>query len=112
MQNAVIGIPQGGAYRLRQQFVALLTMLQSVQIGTTPVGALIFVPDTSKSALLGADQFFNELPENIRITFVLLGHNPDKDNLEKYSSHFIYWRDFVLAQPDDWETLSYPAYGC
>jgi hypothetical protein len=112
MQNATIGISQGGAYRLRMQFSALLTNLQSVQIGTTPVGALIFVPDTSKSALLGADLFFDQLPQNIRITFVLLGHNPDKDNLEKYSSHFIYWRDFVLAQPDDWETLSYAAYGC
>uniref|UniRef100_A0A914PMI3 VWFA domain-containing protein n=1 Tax=Panagrolaimus davidi TaxID=227884 RepID=A0A914PMI3_9BILA len=112
MQNAVIGISQGGAYRLRMQFTALLTSLQNVQIGTTPVGALIFVSDTSNSALLGAGQFFNQLPKNIRITFILLGENPDKDKLEEYSTNFIYWRDFVLAQPDDWVTLSYAAYGC
>uniref|UniRef100_A0AC35GWU5 VWFA domain-containing protein n=1 Tax=Panagrolaimus sp. PS1159 TaxID=55785 RepID=A0AC35GWU5_9BILA len=104
-------VPQGGAYRLRQEFDALLTGLQNTQTGNTPVAALIFIPDTSDQALQGADQHFNQLT-NVKITFVLLGPSPDQSKLTNFSSNFITWRDLSQQQPDNWNNLYGPAYGC
>uniref|UniRef100_A0A914PI80 VWFA domain-containing protein n=1 Tax=Panagrolaimus davidi TaxID=227884 RepID=A0A914PI80_9BILA len=111
IQSAVMTVPQGGAYRLRREFDALLTGLQNIQTGSTPVGAIIFIPDTSDQALLGANDIYNQLT-GVNITFVLLGPNPDQSKLTNFSSNFITWRDLSQPQPDNWNNLYGPAYGC
>uniref|UniRef100_A0A914QAK1 VWFA domain-containing protein n=1 Tax=Panagrolaimus davidi TaxID=227884 RepID=A0A914QAK1_9BILA len=111
IQSAVMTVTQGGAYRLRREFDALLTGLQSIQTGNTPVGAIIFIPDTSDQALLGANDTYNQLT-GVKITFVLLGPNPDQSKLTNFSSNFITWRDLSQPQPHNWKNLYGPAFGC
>uniref|UniRef100_A0A914PDR0 VWFA domain-containing protein n=1 Tax=Panagrolaimus davidi TaxID=227884 RepID=A0A914PDR0_9BILA len=74
IQSAVTRVQQNGPYMLRNQFALILTNLQDTPLNNIPVGALIFISDTSDSALAGADQLFNQLT-NVKITFVLLGNN-------------------------------------
>uniref|UniRef100_A0A914P0D9 VWFA domain-containing protein n=1 Tax=Panagrolaimus davidi TaxID=227884 RepID=A0A914P0D9_9BILA len=111
IQSAVTGVFQNGPYRLKQQFAALVTNLQNTQTGHTPVGALIFISDTSDAALAGADQFLPQLT-NVRITFVLLGTNADANKLAKYSNNTISWPDLSIPQPVNWNNEAANAYGC
>jgi hypothetical protein len=112
IQSVVAGMSQSGPYSLRSQFAAILTNLQDTQTNNVPVGALIFISDTSDSALAGASNMFGQLPSNIRITFVLLGNNVDQTKLTQFSNNFISWRDLSQPQPDNWNNLYGPAYGC
>uniref|UniRef100_A0A914Y5K5 VWFA domain-containing protein n=1 Tax=Panagrolaimus superbus TaxID=310955 RepID=A0A914Y5K5_9BILA len=102
---------QSGTYSLRKQFAALETSLLSINQTSYPVGALIFISDTSDSSLDGADQFMPSFA-NITLTFVLLGNNVDASKLAKYSNNTISWSDFSKPQPDNWNNLYGPAYGC
>uniref|UniRef100_A0A914QLF7 VWFA domain-containing protein n=1 Tax=Panagrolaimus davidi TaxID=227884 RepID=A0A914QLF7_9BILA len=111
IQGAIDSVPQLGAYSLRLQFTAILTNMITAQTGNTPIAAIIFVPNTSNSALVGASTVFNQLT-NVRITFVLLGTYPDQSKLTKFSSNFITWKDFSQPQPDNWNNIYYAAYGC
>uniref|UniRef100_A0A914PNT6 VWFA domain-containing protein n=1 Tax=Panagrolaimus davidi TaxID=227884 RepID=A0A914PNT6_9BILA len=111
IQTAVNGMQQGGPYSLRMQFAALLTTLQATSLNNIPVGALIFISDTSTAALQGADQLFNQLT-NVRITFVLLGNSADSSKLTQFSSNFITWSDLSQPQPTNWNNLYGPAYAC
>uniref|UniRef100_A0A914Q487 VWFA domain-containing protein n=1 Tax=Panagrolaimus davidi TaxID=227884 RepID=A0A914Q487_9BILA len=111
IQTAVTQMFKGGPYSLRNQFAALLTTLQATSLNNIPVGALIFISDTSDSALAGADQLFNLLT-NIRITFVLLGNSVDSSKLTQFSSNFINWSDLSQPKPDNWDALLNAAYGC
>uniref|UniRef100_A0AC34GPL0 VWFA domain-containing protein n=1 Tax=Panagrolaimus sp. ES5 TaxID=591445 RepID=A0AC34GPL0_9BILA len=89
IQNAVTTqLSQAGPYSLRTQFGALISNLQNTQINNIPVGALIFISDTSNSALEGA---INLLPQltNDKITFVLLGSDADETKLTQFSSNFL-----------------------
>ena len=109
--TAVIGMPQGGAYRLRSQFGALVTQTENLQNTTTPMAAVVFISDTSDAALQGAEQFTTYL-STIKLTFVLLGPNADQNKLTQFSSNFISWKDLSKPQPDNWNSASSPAYGC
>uniref|UniRef100_A0A914QA46 VWFA domain-containing protein n=1 Tax=Panagrolaimus davidi TaxID=227884 RepID=A0A914QA46_9BILA len=111
IQQAVVGMFQGGAYSLKQQFAAILTNLQNTQTGNTPVGALIFISDTSDQALADVANTFGQL-HNVRITFVLVGQNPDQNKLTQFSNNFISWRDLSKPQPDNWDAQAAAAYGC
>uniref|UniRef100_A0A914QK86 VWFA domain-containing protein n=1 Tax=Panagrolaimus davidi TaxID=227884 RepID=A0A914QK86_9BILA len=111
VQTAVTGMQQNGNYSLRMQFAALVTNLQSTQTVTTSVGAIIFISDTSDPALAGADHLLPQLT-NVRITFVLVGQNPDQNKLIQFSNNFISWRDLSKPQPDNWDAQAAAAYGC
>uniref|UniRef100_A0A914QUX3 VWFA domain-containing protein n=1 Tax=Panagrolaimus davidi TaxID=227884 RepID=A0A914QUX3_9BILA len=111
IQTAVTGIQQSGPYSLRMQFAAILTNVKNTPLNNIPVGALIFISDTSTAALQGADQLFNQL-KNVTITFVLLGNSVDSSKLTQFSSNFIAWKDLSQSQPDNWNNLYGPAYGC
>uniref|UniRef100_A0AC35GNR4 VWFA domain-containing protein n=1 Tax=Panagrolaimus sp. PS1159 TaxID=55785 RepID=A0AC35GNR4_9BILA len=111
IQGAIDSVPQLGAYNLRLQFTAILANMATAQTGNTPIAAIIFVSDTSNSALVGASTVFNQLT-NVRITFVLLGAYPDQSKLTKFSRNFIIWKDLSQPQPDNWNNLYYAAYGC
>ena len=104
-------MPQGGAYRLRAQFGALVTEIETLANTTVPTGALVFISDTSDAALQGADQFKDQLSK-IQLTFVLLGPNADQNKLTQFSSNFISWKDLTKPQPDNWDTYSFAAYAC
>uniref|UniRef100_A0A914PL85 VWFA domain-containing protein n=1 Tax=Panagrolaimus davidi TaxID=227884 RepID=A0A914PL85_9BILA len=111
IQSAVTVVSQRGLYNLRNQFAAILSNVQNTPLNNIPVGALIFISDTSDPALAGADQLFNQLT-NVRITFVLLGNSVDSSKLTQFSSNFVSWRDLSQPQPDNWNNLYGPAYGC
>jgi hypothetical protein len=111
IQAAVAGLPQSGSYMLRLQFAALATNLPNVQTTSYPIGALIFISDTSDQALANANVLFPQLSA-AKITFVLLGPNPNSTKLTQFSSNFIYWTDLSKPQPDNWDASSYAAYGC
>uniref|UniRef100_A0AC34G1G1 VWFA domain-containing protein n=1 Tax=Panagrolaimus sp. ES5 TaxID=591445 RepID=A0AC34G1G1_9BILA len=104
-------IPQNGPYSLRKQFYKLSTSLSNIQPTSNPVGAIIFISDTSDDALAGAD-FFMEGLQNIRLTFILLGKNVDSAKLSKFSNNTISWTDLSVPQPDNWKSLFFNAYGC
>uniref|UniRef100_A0AC35EUG7 VWFA domain-containing protein n=1 Tax=Panagrolaimus sp. PS1159 TaxID=55785 RepID=A0AC35EUG7_9BILA len=75
------------------------------------MAALIFISDTSDSALQNSDRWFSKL-SNIQITFVLLGTNVDSLKLRNFASNFIYWPDLALSQPHSWNLLFNNAFGC
>ena len=106
-----MGMTQGGPYNLRAQFAALVTSLDTLANSTVPTGALVFISDTSDTALQGADQFKDQLSK-IQLTFVLLGPSADQNKLTQFSSNFISWKDLSKPQPDNWDTASSAAYGC
>uniref|UniRef100_A0AC34GUM5 VWFA domain-containing protein n=1 Tax=Panagrolaimus sp. ES5 TaxID=591445 RepID=A0AC34GUM5_9BILA len=99
------------AYKLLQQFANLVTDLQNTNTTTSPVGALIFISDTSDRALANAARFMPQL-SSVQLTFVLLGTNVDATKLTIFSSNFIYWSDLSQPQPDNWNNVFYNAYGC
>uniref|UniRef100_A0AC34GUS0 VWFA domain-containing protein n=1 Tax=Panagrolaimus sp. ES5 TaxID=591445 RepID=A0AC34GUS0_9BILA len=101
------------SYSLLQQFAALLTDVEAIGNSQNwPIGALIFISDTSDAALANANIFFNQLPPTVKLTFVLLGPNADQTKLTNFSSNFISWKDLTQPQPNSWDTLSYAAFGC
>jgi hypothetical protein len=99
------------SYSLLQEFASLVTSLTTLDSTNDPIGALIFISDTSDRALLNADRLMSQL-SNVRITFVLLGPNADQNKLTRFSSNFITWRDLTSPQPDNWDIVSTVAYGC
>jgi hypothetical protein len=111
MQSYVRRLEQTGPYSLARQLAALLTSLDLVQRNGMPVGALIFISDTSDSALSGALPFLGEL-QNVRLTFVLMGPNVTKSKLTQFSNNFITWSNLSQSQPDNWNSLSSSAFGC
>uniref|UniRef100_A0A914Y051 VWFA domain-containing protein n=1 Tax=Panagrolaimus superbus TaxID=310955 RepID=A0A914Y051_9BILA len=113
IQTAITTMFQAGPYNLGRQFDAILTNLGNIQVNNIPIGALIFISDTSDSALQGADQRLLQLKNaNVRLTFVLLGPNADQRKLTQFSTNFINWKDLSQPQPDNWNTQASPAYGC
>ena len=98
-------------YSLLQEFASLITNYNSIQPGGWPIGALIFISDTSPSALLNADRLLPQL-QGVILTFVLMGPGAQQEPLETFSSNFITWSDLSQPQPDNWYNLGYSAYGC
>uniref|UniRef100_A0A914QA31 VWFA domain-containing protein n=1 Tax=Panagrolaimus davidi TaxID=227884 RepID=A0A914QA31_9BILA len=98
-------------YSLQSQFSALATQYANLNSYGNPVAAVIFISDTSDNAIAGADQYMSFLKE-VKITFVMLGSNVDSTKLTKFSSNFIYWSDLSQPLPENWDSLSYSAYGC
>jgi hypothetical protein len=113
MQNNIDNAQQNPqSYSLSQQAASLLTSIEVLENDNNdPVAALIFIPDTSDSALRNSDRWFSKL-SNIQITFVLLGTNVDSLKLRNFGSNFIYWPDLALSQPDSWNLLFNNAFGC
>uniref|UniRef100_A0A914R3S7 VWFA domain-containing protein n=1 Tax=Panagrolaimus davidi TaxID=227884 RepID=A0A914R3S7_9BILA len=112
IQESVDYFPKGdGPYSLKQQFIALSANLQNTETGNIQIAAIIFISDTSDSALAGADQIFSQF-KPVKITFVLFGNNTDSSKLTKYSSNFIAWNIYHEDQPDNWNNLYYSVYGC
>ena len=111
IENSVAGMTQGGPYNLRYQFGALVASLDTLQNSTVPTAALVFISDTSDSALQGAEQFKYQL-SRVQLTFVLLGPNADQGKLTQFSSNFISWKDLSKPQPENWNSASSNAYGC
>uniref|UniRef100_A0A914QIR8 VWFA domain-containing protein n=1 Tax=Panagrolaimus davidi TaxID=227884 RepID=A0A914QIR8_9BILA len=100
------------SYSLSQQAASLLTSIEVLENDNNdPIAALIFISDTSDSALRNSDRWFSKL-SNIQITFVLLGTNVDSLKLRNFGSNFIYWPDLALSQPDSWNLLFNNAFGC
>uniref|UniRef100_A0AC34GXA9 VWFA domain-containing protein n=1 Tax=Panagrolaimus sp. ES5 TaxID=591445 RepID=A0AC34GXA9_9BILA len=98
-------------YSLLTQFSSLVTNYEYLGNHSAPVGAMIFISDTSDSALKNADRLFPKL-KGISLTFVLLGPNVLSTKLRNFTSNFLYWQDFSQSQPDNWDFLSYHTYGC
>jgi hypothetical protein len=99
------------SYSLQSQFNALATQYTNLNSYGKPVAAVIFISNTSDAAIAGADQYMSFL-KGVKITFVMLGSNVDSTKLTKFSSNFIYWSDLSQPQPENWDSLSYSAYGC
>uniref|UniRef100_A0A914YIE9 VWFA domain-containing protein n=1 Tax=Panagrolaimus superbus TaxID=310955 RepID=A0A914YIE9_9BILA len=100
------------SYSLRAHFSLLATALENIQPTSYPIGALIFISDTSDSALQGADQIFSRLG-NVKITFVLLGQGLDQSKLTQFSNNFINWTDLSQPQPPGWNNdVAAASYGC
>uniref|UniRef100_A0A914Z3W2 Uncharacterized protein n=1 Tax=Panagrolaimus superbus TaxID=310955 RepID=A0A914Z3W2_9BILA len=99
------------SYSLLAQFSSLATNFENLNDYYNLFGVLIFISDTSDTALKNADRLLSKL-KGIRLTFVLLGPNVDSSKLTNFSSNFIYWPDLTQPQPDSWDLLSYHAYGC
>uniref|UniRef100_A0A914Y0B6 VWFA domain-containing protein n=1 Tax=Panagrolaimus superbus TaxID=310955 RepID=A0A914Y0B6_9BILA len=114
MQAEIISVQQTAiSYSLLQEFGNLLTDVKTIENNQNwTIGALIFISDTSDSALANANIFFSQLPPSVKITFVLLGPTTESTKLTQFSTNFIYWKDFSQPQPDSWDTLSYAAFGC
>uniref|UniRef100_A0A914QG96 VWFA domain-containing protein n=1 Tax=Panagrolaimus davidi TaxID=227884 RepID=A0A914QG96_9BILA len=112
IQESVDYFPKGdGPYSLKQQFIALSANLQNTETGNIQIAAIIFISDTSDSALANADQIFSQF-KPVKITFVLFGNKTDSSKLTKYSSNFIAWNIYHDDQPDNWNNLYYSVYGC
>uniref|UniRef100_A0A914YRI2 VWFA domain-containing protein n=2 Tax=Panagrolaimus superbus TaxID=310955 RepID=A0A914YRI2_9BILA len=112
IQSKVLAVPRyGNQYSLRTKLQNIVAALSSFNVPPNNVAAIIFISDTSDAALVGAYQLMAYLT-NVRITFVLLGSNVDSSKLTQFSSNFIYWSDLSKPQPDNWDNLSYAAYGC
>ncbi|KAE9546382.1 hypothetical protein FO519_010406, partial [Halicephalobus sp. NKZ332] len=103
-------------YSLRDVLATLFTAYQGTvpPLPTSPIGALVFVSDTSSpSNYADADQFAKRLKDaGFTLTFVLLGPNVDSTKLTNYTTNFITWKDLSQPQPDDWDNLSASAYAC
>uniref|UniRef100_A0A914QBR9 VWFA domain-containing protein n=1 Tax=Panagrolaimus davidi TaxID=227884 RepID=A0A914QBR9_9BILA len=112
IQLNVLSIPQEYSYHpLQSQFGALATQYTKLYSYGNPVAAIIFISNTTDAAIAGADQYISFL-KGVKITFVMLGSNVDSTKLIKFSSNFIYWSDLSQPQPENWDSLSYSAYGC
>uniref|UniRef100_A0A914Y0Z8 VWFA domain-containing protein n=1 Tax=Panagrolaimus superbus TaxID=310955 RepID=A0A914Y0Z8_9BILA len=114
MQTEIISVQQTEiSYSLLQEFGNLLTDVEAIGNNQNwTIGSLIFISDTSDSALSNANIFFHQLPPSVKITFVLLGPTTDSTKLTQFSTNFIYWSDLTKPKPDNWDTLSYAAFGC
>uniref|UniRef100_A0AC35G7I0 VWFA domain-containing protein n=1 Tax=Panagrolaimus sp. PS1159 TaxID=55785 RepID=A0AC35G7I0_9BILA len=99
------------SYSLLQQFSSLATSLEGLNDYNNNFGAIIFISDTSDSALINADRLFSKL-KGIRLTFVLLGPKAFSTNLRNFTSNFLYWQDLSQSAPDNWDLILYHAYGC
>uniref|UniRef100_A0A914YXW1 VWFA domain-containing protein n=1 Tax=Panagrolaimus superbus TaxID=310955 RepID=A0A914YXW1_9BILA len=112
MQSAIDSAEQTTiSYSLLQQFSSLATSFEILNDYSNQFGAMIFISDTSDIALKNADRLFSKL-KGIRLTFILLGTNVDTTKLRNFTSNFIYWPDLTQPQPDNWDLISYHAYGC
>uniref|UniRef100_A0A914QY48 Uncharacterized protein n=1 Tax=Panagrolaimus davidi TaxID=227884 RepID=A0A914QY48_9BILA len=112
MQSAIDAAEQTSIpYSLLQQFSSLAISYENLNDYNSRFGATIFISDTSDSALRNAERLFPKL-KGIRLTFVLLGPNVDSRKLRNFTTNFLYWPDLSQPAPDNWDLLSYHAYGC
>jgi hypothetical protein len=112
LQSNVTNMQQYGDYQLQNHFMYLSYQVASLGSTSSPIAAVVFISNTSDTALVNASNYYNQLPDTVDITFILLGPNPDPTKLTDFSSYFIEWRDLSQPQPDNWNSLSYDAYGC
>uniref|UniRef100_A0AC35G7Q1 VWFA domain-containing protein n=1 Tax=Panagrolaimus sp. PS1159 TaxID=55785 RepID=A0AC35G7Q1_9BILA len=113
MQAQINNIEQTAIpYTLAKQLANLVTDLPTAESRNWPIGALIFMPDTSDAALKNADRFIPQLT-GVQITFVFLSYY-DATKLTNFSTNFITWMDISSShpQPHNWNTSYYNAYGC
>uniref|UniRef100_A0AC34RGA5 VWFA domain-containing protein n=1 Tax=Panagrolaimus sp. JU765 TaxID=591449 RepID=A0AC34RGA5_9BILA len=80
---------------------------------TPPIGAIIFISDTSNPENYeGAEGFATSLKNvGVTLTFVLLGPNVNQ-NLVNFADNYLTWTDLNQPQPDNWNTASLTAYAC
>uniref|UniRef100_A0AC35F1X6 VWFA domain-containing protein n=1 Tax=Panagrolaimus sp. PS1159 TaxID=55785 RepID=A0AC35F1X6_9BILA len=98
-------------FSLLQQLSSLVTSVENLDAGGNPIGAVIFISDTSDDALRNADRLLPKL-KNVKLTFILLGENVVSSKLRNFTSNFIYWQDLTQPEPDNWDLLYYRAYAC
>ncbi|KAE9546849.1 hypothetical protein FO519_009939 [Halicephalobus sp. NKZ332] len=88
--------------------------IELITLPKPPIGALVFVTDTSSPPNYeGADNVVNLLKNNgFKLTFILMGPNVDQSKLTKYTNNFITWRNLSNPQPDNWDNIYLDAYAC
>ena len=105
-----------GTYHLADLLGGLYTAYQSTPqpLPKPPIGALIFVSDTSSPANYADESGFGTRLKNLgfSFTFVLLGPNIDQSKLTNYTTNFITWTDLSQPQPDNWDNAYFNAYAC
>uniref|UniRef100_A0AC34FG57 VWFA domain-containing protein n=1 Tax=Panagrolaimus sp. ES5 TaxID=591445 RepID=A0AC34FG57_9BILA len=116
LQNVVLQEPymyDVGDYSLSEKLSAVKSAQDFLKGDdfNTPIAALIFISDTSDSALAGADWCRSEL-DKVHATFILLGPNVDQRKLTNFSTNFIHWPDLSKPKPDDWDTNLFATLGC
>uniref|UniRef100_A0A914ZH60 VWFA domain-containing protein n=1 Tax=Panagrolaimus superbus TaxID=310955 RepID=A0A914ZH60_9BILA len=99
------------SYSLLQQFAGIVNNLNPTLGTNWPIGAMVFISDTSEPALRHAMRFKSQL-SSVQLTFVLLGSNVDSTKLTNFTTNFIYWSDLTQPEPANWGNLYYTAYGC
>uniref|UniRef100_A0AC34FJ47 VWFA domain-containing protein n=1 Tax=Panagrolaimus sp. ES5 TaxID=591445 RepID=A0AC34FJ47_9BILA len=102
----------GNMYSLLPQFSSLVTSFEALNNDSSNFGAIVFISNTFNSeSIKNAYRLLPKL-KGIRLTFVLFGPNADARPLRNFTSNFLYWQDLSQPQPDNWDLLSYHAYGC
>ena len=102
------------AFDLRYTLMGLYSMLLDDQNNTMIRTAIVFITDTTNSENIEAAQRYSDLIKNmgVRLTAVLMGDQVDQSKLTNITTNFITWSDLTQPQPDNWNDLSGPAYGC
>ncbi|KAE9548029.1 hypothetical protein FO519_008758 [Halicephalobus sp. NKZ332] len=115
IQSQMNSTTQNGNFSLNASLNAIYSSyIQLTTLPKPPIGALVFVSDTSSpSNYEGADDVVNHLKNNgFKLTFILMGLNVNQTLLKKYTDNFITWTDLSNPQPDNWDNVYLDAYAC
>ena len=105
-------IPQiAGSSRIAPQLSFIIDDLPKTRGSNMSVNAIIFVTDTSVSALQGFEDLIQYFTE-VQVTFIMMGSGLDTSRLRALSNNFIYWTDLSQPQPENWNSVDLQAFGC